>query len=318
MKNLIEKIKSGLFFLVLVVVCFYSVQGCCAKTASLKFAQVSDAHFTTLEEDTSYKVLKSSPSLLDDCVNQISNIPNVDFAIFTGDLINSPNEKELLRFISHAKLLPCSWYPVFGNHDVCISGGLNKSKYFDIMCCHNKDFCYKSPYYSFAPKKGYKAIVLDTIMDERHCSNGKISEEQLAWLKEELSNSRGDIVLIFTHVPVVEPYPSENHRLLNSYDLKLLLKKYKNPIIVCSGHYHATKIEQEDNVLYVESPSLVTYPCAFRIVNVHPKKNKVLVDVYIKETRLKEIQDRAKTKCMASVLLYGKEQDRTWTYEIKK
>ena len=318
MKNILFRLKSALLLVVITFVCFYSVQGCCAKTNSLRFAQISDAHYTTFQDDTNYKVLKSSPCLLDDAIMQVNQIPNIDFTIFTGDLVNEPLEKELLSFISHANLLCSAWYSVFGNHDVTCTGTLTKQKYLDILCGHNRTFCYKTPYYSFTPKKGYKVIVLDTIIDEKRCSNGRISEEQLQWLKDELAASKGDIVVIFTHVPVVEPFPSENHRLLNSYELKLLLKKFDNPIIVCSGHYHATKIDQEDNILFIESPSLVTYPCAFRVVNILPQCKKVLVDVYIKETRLKEVQDRAKTKCMAAPILCGKEEDRTWSYEIER
>lgn len=318
MKNIFSKLKHGLMLVVVFLVCFYSVEGCCAKTSSLKFAQISDAHFTTFQEDTSYKVLKSSPEILDDAVMQVNRIPNIDFTIFTGDLINEPLEKELLSFMSHANLLNSPWYAVFGNHDVTRTGSLNKQKYFDIVCGHNRNFCYKNSYYSFVPKKGYRVIVLDTTPDDKHTCNGHISDEQLSWLKDELKAAKGDVVVIFTHVPVVEPYPSETHRLLNSYELKLLLKKFDNPIVVCSGHYHATKVLQEDNVLYIESPSLVTYPCAFRVVNIVSHHKKVLVDVYIKETCLKSIQDRAKSKCMASPLLCGKEEDRTWTYEISK
>lgn len=318
MNNILSRLKNGLMLVVVFLVCFYSVQGCCAKPSTLKFAQISDAHYTTCQEDTSYKVLKSSPAILDDAIMQVNRIPNIDFTVFTGDLVNEPLEKELLSFISHANLLCSPWYPVFGNHDVTRTGSLNKQKYFDIVCGHNRNFCYKNSYYSFTPKKGYKAIVLDTTPNDRNTCNGEISDEQLSWLKDELKASRGDVVVIFTHVPVVEPYPSETHRLVNSYELKLLLKKFDNPIIVCSGHYHATKVEQEDNVIYIESPSLVTYPCAFRVVNIVPQRKKVLVDVYIKETCLKSIQDRAKGKCVASPMLYGKEEDRIWTYEISK
>ena len=100
--------------------------------------------------------------------------------------------------------------------------------------------------------------------------------------------------------------------------LKLLLKKFDNPIIVCSGHYHATKIVQEDNVLYIETPSLVTYPCAFRVIDITPHKKKVLVDVYFKETRLKELQSKAKAKCFGANMLYGQDKDRSYTYEIER
>ena len=304
--------------LVILSFCVIGIQGCRASSANLKFAQVSDAHYSTIQSDTSYKILSESANLLDDAIMQINNTPNVDFIMFTGDMINTPLEKELLSFIQHANLLCRPWYVVFGNHDISHSGKLNKKLYFDILNGHSTSFCFKTPYYSFTPKKGYKVIGLDTIIDYKMTSQGEVSEEQLHWLKDELDNSKGDIVLIFTHVPLIEPYPSENHRLKNSYEVKLLLKKYDNPIIVCSGHYHATKIFQEDNILYINTPSLVSYPNAFRIISISPQRSKILVDVYLKETRLKALQSKAKAKGMGSNMLYGNESDRTNTFVLPK
>ena len=305
-------------FVVILSFCIISIQGCVASSTNLRFAQVSDAHYSTFEADTSFKLLSESPLLLDDAVMQINNTPNVDFIMFTGDQVNQPQEDQLLSFIKHANLLNRPWYAVFGNHDISHGGRLSKSMYLDILNGHNPNFCSKSPYYSFCPKKGYKVIGLDTIIDYQRTSNGEVSEEQLQWLKDELDNSKGDIVIIFTHVPLIEPFPSENHRLKNSYDVKLLLKKYDNPIIVCSGHYHATKIFQEENVLYISTPSLVSYPNAFRIINICPHRNKILVDVYLKETCLKTLQSKAKAKGMGSNMLYGSETDRTHTFELPK
>ena len=238
--------------------------------------------------------------------------------MFTGDLVNQHQEDQLINFIQHANLLSKPWYFCFGNHDVSQGGRLSKELYCDIVIGRNPNFCYKTPYYSFTPKKGYKVIALDTIIEGKRTSQGEISEEELKWLKKELDCSKGDVVIIFTHVPVIEPFPSENHRLKNSYELKLLLKKYDNPIIICSGHYHATKIFQEDNILYINTPSLVSYPNAFRIINVCPKRSNVLVDVYFKETCLKTLQTKAKNLGVGGAILYGSETDRTSTFELPK
>jgi len=312
-----KKFLAKLFTFTLVIfMCIISTQGCGAKSTNLKFAQISDVHLSTFEQDTSFKLLSSTSDLFDDAILQVNRTPDVDFVMFTGDMINKPLEKELMCFIKHANLLTPPWYMVYGNHDIAHDGTLTKQKVSDIIVGHNKNFCYRTPYYSFTPKKGYKVIGLDTIIDYRKTSQGEIYDDELIWLKDELDNSKGDIVIIFTHVPVIEPYPSEQHRLINSYELKLLLKKYDNPIIVCSGHYHTTKIIQEDNVLYVCTPSLASYPNAFRIINISPKRSKVLVDIYLKETNLKNLQTKAKNGILNGVLLYGSEQDRNNTIEL--
>ena len=299
-------------------ICLIFMQGCDAGSSCLRFAQVSDAHYSSYEKDTSYKLLSASGRILDDTVSQINGTRNIDFVMFTGDMINQPKEKELLGFINHANLLDRPWYVVLGNHDTACGASLTKSLYFDILNGHNPNFCYKTPYYSFTPKKGYKVVALDTIIDYKSTCQGEISEEELGWLKDELDNSKNDTVVIFMHVPVVEPFPNEAHKLINSYDLMLLLKKYDNPIIVCAGHYHGVKVIQENNLLFINTPSLVTYPNAFRIINISPQRNKVIVDVYFKETRLKELQERARNQCMGGMFLYGGEKDRTATYELPK
>ena len=83
-------------------------------------------------------------------------------------------------------------------------------------------------------------------------------------------------------------------------------------------HYHAAKITQHDNVLYVNSPALVSYPNAFRIVNVTNYKDKVVFDFTWKETRKTDIQRMAKMLVFGSIIYTGEKQDQTGLYEIKK
>lgn len=301
----------------LLLACGLGVQVCNASNSNLKFAQVSDAHYSSFESDTSYKVLSSSPKILDDVIMQINETPSVNFVMFTGDLVNKPKTSQLLEFINKANCLKAPWYGLLGNHDVQ-EFKMSKSEFFDILCGHNPNFSYKGPYYSFSPKKGYKVICLDTIILNRVTTQGEIYPEELEWLDSELKNAKNDVVIICTHVPIVEPYNSESHRLTNRLEIMELLHKYKNPIIVCSGHYHGSKIIQEDNVLYIDTPSLVTYPCAFRIININNQKKKVVVDVYTKQTRLKDTLNTAKVKVMGASFLAGNPEDQNNTFEIKK
>jgi len=301
----------------LVLACVLGVQVCVAGNSNLKFAQVSDVHYTSIEKDTSYKVLSSSPYILEDVITQLNETPGLDFVMFTGDLVNSPAKRQLLEFITKANYLNTPWYGLVGNHDVQ-QYVMSKEMFFDILCCHNPNFSHKGPYYSFIPKKGFKVICLDSIPLDRITTNGEISQEQLKWLDSELKKAKDDTVIICSHVPVKEPYSSESHRLLNRIDLLEILHKYKNPIIICAGHYHGCKLIQDENIIYINTPSLVTYPCAYRVININNQRNKVVVDIYTKQTRLKDILNNAKIKVMGASFLAGSPEDRDYTFEIKK
>ena len=149
-------------------------------------------------------------------------------------------------------------------------------------------------------------------------ANGRIGDEQLAWLDNELANSTKDTVLIFMHVPILEPYNSPNHRLLDADKVEAIFSKYKNPIAVFQGHYHGAKITQKGNILYVSCPALVSYPNAFRMVTVTNYRNKVVFNIQNKETNLKNVQKLAKILVFGTSVYSGEEKDQNATITIKK
>jgi hypothetical protein len=199
-----------------------------------------------------------------------------------------------------------------------IGGYLTPSLYMQLVNKYNKNYKFEKTYYSFVPQKGYKAIVLDTIIRDRLTANGRLGDEQLKWLNNELEKSSNDIVLIYMHVPVVEPFNSPNHRLLDSDKMQEILNKYKNPIVVFQGHYHSAKITQNDNIVYISCPSLVTYPNAFRIITITNNRKKVIINVENKETRLKNIQKLAKILVFSPTIYTGEEKDQNATLIINK
>ena len=313
------KIVNGTITICLTVAMLWGLQACSGvNSTSLKFAQVSDVHFLENGANTTYKMTGESPRLLDDAIKQINEQPDIDFVMFTGDLIDKSFEKELRAVLPHLENLNYPWYFAFGNHDRCVGGYLTTLVYLDMIRNSNSNFKFKKSYYSFVPKKNYKVIVVDDIITDEITSNGYIDEDQMKWLKKELDGSKNDVVLIYMHVPVIEPFASPNHKLRNAYAVKQLIESYKNPIGVFQGHYHSAKITQHDNVLYVSSPALVSYPNAFRIVTVTNSKDKVTFNFEWKETREKTIQTMAKMLVFGSSIYTGEEKDQSGTYEIKK
>lgn len=315
-ESFFTKFMNGVVTLGLAGIMVYGLQ--CYSASDLKFVQLSDVHFSDAGENTTFKMTGESPKLLEDAVNQINNMTDLNFVMLTGDQVNVPYEKQLKGFLSYADKIKTPWYFAFGNHDRCVGGYLTKKLYLDIVGAHNENFKFDKPYYSFVPRKGYKVIVLDTIIEERVTSNGEISKTQLEWLDNELNESQKDVVLIFMHVPIVEPFPSNGHKLLNAGAVQGVIEKYKNPIGVFSGHYHAMKIRQNGNVLYVSSPALVSYPNAFRVVTVRNQRTKVVFDIQTRETNEKNVQRLAKLLVFGSTVYTGEEKDRNGVYEIKK
>ncbi len=311
------KLFNGFVTLMLSAAMLWGLQAY-SSSANLKFAQVSDVHFMQDSPNTTFKMIGEAPRLLDDAIEQINEYNDIDFTIFTGDLIDKSFEKELKAFLPHVEKLNMPWYFAFGNHDRCVGGYLTTLVYLDIVRNSNPDFKFKKSYYSFVPKKNYKVIVLDNIITNEITSNGYIDETQLKWLKKELDSSKDDIVLIFMHVPVVEPFASPNHKMRNASALKQLIESYSNPIGVFQGHYHAAKITQHDNVLYVSSPALVSYPNAFRVVTIENYKDKVVFNFEWKETREKTIQKMAKIMAFSGSIYSGEDKDQSGIYEVKK
>lgn len=316
-ESFFSKLANTISTLLLASVMVVGIQ-CYSATTSLKFAQISDAHFYTGEDNTTFKLRAESGKLLEDAINQVNATSNINFVMFTGDQIDKSFEKELSAFLPYAKKLNYPWYITFGNHDTCVGGYLTPQVYLDLVNKAYPQFNYKKPYYSFVPQNGYKVIVLDSIIRDRITSNGLIGEEQLKWLDGELKTAENDVVLIFTHVPIVEPFESNGHKLLNADKVRTTIEKYKNPIGVFQGHYHAAMIKQFDNVLYVSSPSLVSYPNAFRVVTITNHKNKTVFNIEMKETNLKNLQKLAKILVFTSNIYSGETSDQNGVFEIKK
>ena len=177
---------------------------------------------------------------------------------------------------------------------------------------------FDNTYYAFTPKTDYRIIVLDSVIRNEVTSNGYLTDEQLVFLDNELSQNQDKVVVIFQHHPPVEPFKSDDHSIKNTDKYLEILRKYKNPIIVLSGHYHATKIIKEKNLVFVNSPSLVSFPNAFRVIKITNYRDRTDFKFLFYETRLKDVQERAKLSTIAATTFCGAEKDRDYSFTIRK
>lgn len=315
MKNIFNKIILVLFILS----CTINIKAF-AFNDTLNFVHLSDSHITLTREDTSFKALSKSKPLLEDAIQQINTEKKLDFVLQTGDTIDRANESDIMLYMSLMNRLKAPWYVAFGNHDFSIPGNgiITRDYYVKLLTSHNKHFNFDNTYYSFKPKKGFKVIVMDAVDNSKITGNGIFTKEQLQWLDNEIKKAKKDTILIFLHHPIIEPYPSSHHKILNTDEFYAVIDKYKNPIGIFTGHYHATKITKERNIVHVSTPALVTYPNAFRLISVTNYKKQTIFDFYFKTTNLKEVQQNTKIKNLISAICAGTEKDQKTTVIIDK
>lgn len=313
-----KKLLKDCLFIFFVVAVMFFLTDLPSFSGTLKFVQLSDIHYSLVRDDTSYKLLSKTRPLLQDAINQINNKKNIKFVMITGDGIDRPEKDSILGLTDELNNLHYPWYYVLGNHDTTTDGYLTKTNILKILQEKNPNYTFDSTYYTFKPQRGFRVIVLDGAKNKGISSNGILPEAELNWLDEILKKSKNDTVLIFIHFPLLPPFDSKNHEIINADEFKAVLKRYDMPIAIFSGHYHMTKITKRGNILHVSTPSLAGYPNAFRIIEVKNERKKVIFKFEFIETNLKDLQAKTKIMTLGGARYYGKHQDRVGTVTLEK
>ncbi len=302
-KNIIKTIiLSLLSFVFILTAQAYRFEGLKLNDNTLNLIHISDVHFDTKTKNSKTRMFEHSGELLKDTVAQVNAMKNVDLTIFSGDIINHSNENELLKFINIANNYKMPWLYAQGNHDIGIFGGISKSRMKFVLiqknkayasCCFNKtkfEGGNKALNYTYYPNKNFMIVFMDGVIDNKITANGYFSKEELNWLDSQLKSNPNKKIIIVQHYPVVEPFESASHKVLNADKYLKIIDKYNNIIAVLSGHYHSSKISQRKNVLHISAPALVEYPHAFREIKITNLEKITKFEIKLIETNLKNIQ----------------------------
>lgn len=312
MKNKILKILS-IFMLIIAI-----TTGCYAfsfRNMTLDFIHISDTHISN-RASTSYKALSNSKELFADAVEQMNNIVGLDFVLFGGDMVDSANSENFYEFY---KILSKLKYPslnAFGNHE--FYGEMTKDEVLETVKKYNPNYIFDDTYYAFSPKTDYRIIVLDATIKNNNTSMGELPLEQLQFLEKELYENQDKVVVIALHHPSVEPFVAKEHSISNAKEMNEILVRYKNPIIVLTGHYHAAKIRKIGNIVFVSTPSMVTYPMGFRHIKITNYKDRVVFNFDFIDTQLDEIKNANKQSVISYATLAGFEKDRNTQFILNK
>ena len=235
------------------------------------FAVVSDTHLANGLPD-SLKLLQESQLFLQDVVKSI-NEQKVDFVIFCGDQVEGPGRDDAFwqLFIDIMAVLNCPWYFVLGECDVSGPPAV------DRMVTYGPDFKGKGltsgyPYWSTDPVPGVHLIGLDT--SKANSETGDLSNAQMNWLKQDLNSNKGKMTIVVSHHPLLAPPPYdggppfEEYTVAQGASAREILGACLDVRLAISGHVPINKIQRERNIWYVSAPSVVTYPCEYKLFHV--------------------------------------------------
>ncbi|HLH54223.1 MAG TPA: metallophosphoesterase [Verrucomicrobiae bacterium] len=203
------------------------------------FVQISDSHIGFNKEAN-----KDVTATLKEAVSRINALPNTpSFMLHTGDLTHlaEPEEFDTLNQV----LKDCKTRQVFcvpGEHDVLNDNGKQYRERFGTESKGNG-------WYSF-DHHGAHFVGLVNVMDIKEGGLGVLGQEQLEWLKSDLSDrSASTPIVVFAHVPLWAVYPKWGWGTDDSEQALSYLKRFGS-VTVLNGHIHQIIQKVEGNITF--------------------------------------------------------------------
>lgn len=208
-------------------------------TGELSFVQISDSHIGFNKA--------ANPDVVGTLLAAISKI-NVlpeppSFILHTGDLthLSKPDEFDTLQQVLKSIRTDEIFY-VPGEHDFLDDTG---RQYLDRFGKGTEG----SGWYSF-DKGGTHFVGLVNVINLKAGGLGNLGEEQLKWLKDNLSGiSSSTPVVVFAHIPLWNIYPQWGWGTDDSAEALSYLKRFGS-VTVLNGHIHQNIQKIEGNMTF--------------------------------------------------------------------
>jgi len=252
---------------------------------NFRFGIVSDLHIaveeTIFNHPKRFHLVEVSIPSFQQVTEHLKSL-DIDFLLLPGDLTQDGEPQNHEWLSKYLETLPFPVYVIPGNHDIPTVSGHNPGKnpaipsqdfpsYYTRYGYHNTD----QLYYTCELHPGVQLVALNSnIFDETGNQLGCLDDNQLHWLENLLPQIQNQLVLVMVHHNVIEHFPGQaDHDLSNRYMLdnalylKQLLNAY-NVRLMVTGHLHVQDIAKEGNIYEITTGSLVSYPHAYRVIDV--------------------------------------------------
>lgn len=258
--------KQKLFNSLIATALLFSASIACeAKTVT--FAVASGTQYSA-ETNPANKNYTLGSKVLRGFVDRV-NENEYDFVVFLGDNIDKSNTKNLYSFLNAIKNIKTPYYLVMGDQDVHKISGLSKQDYLQAVIENSKYQTKKENSYVFYPNKELMVIVLDNVSSAMPSTHGAFTEKTLKWLDTTLIKNKKKKVIIFQHVPYVEPYEKYSHSLLEKTDYAAIIRRHTNVLAIISGHYNQDyMIKDEKGLYHITAPAMVEKPFEYQEITI--------------------------------------------------
>jgi len=268
--------------------------------------------------DHDRKLLKESEELIDTAISEIKPL-SADFVIISGDLTKDGEKLNHQILARKLQLLKQSGKKVFvipGNHDIANGDAVRfvgdhkesvetvtGEEFADIY----REFGYEeaierdshSLSYVAEPVSGLWLLGIDSNKwkenkpDEEPHVDGAITDETLSWIDSILIKARegNKAVVVFMHHGIMEHYPNNldfySDYIVDNHEIVAAKLANSGVKLVFTGHFHAQDITQKtiettgNTIFDIETGSLVTAPCPYRIVEITSGQEAVIQSRFI-------------------------------------
>src|SRR5882757_537920 len=203
------------------------------------FVQISDSHIGFNKPANT-----DVAGTLKQAIARINALPVApDFILHTGDLshLSEPQEFDTLdQLLKTAKAGRVFYVP--GEHDVISDNGKEFRARYGKGTKGNGWFSFD--------QRGVHFIGLVNVMNIAEGGLGLLGEDQLAWLKDDVSGlSASTPIVVFAHVPLWSIYPQWGWCTQDAEQALGYLKRFGS-VTVLNGHIHQTLKKVEGNVTF--------------------------------------------------------------------
>ena len=209
------------------------------------------------------------------------NASDVEYVFFTGDIVDKSFKEVFDDFFNTTNKLNKKYYISMGNHDSNSTNGFSKKDTLEYLK-NNTPYQQNSASHYAVLNENFIAVMLDGSNDIEMDAQGFYSKETLEWLEKMLKENSDKKFLIFQHFPLLEPVKDSafvhKHSTRKKGNYIRLLKKYKNIVLIASGHYHVSCEKEKYGVKHYSTPALFlenSYYRVFEIDHDHEKINSI-------------------------------------------